>query len=479
MKNKNILIIVLLLTITFFVGINKVFAATCSEEQYQCITCTYKMDKDSGADYDGTNYRVTLKSDKNGTVKKESSSLTNDSYGLNDSKVTANAFIKNNKLECIPLYVKPDNRIGTTSITVTTESDGNVPTTMLEPNDNGKPFKASSASATLTCSNITILTSNDSALSEEDMRGVNTANEKATITVSGNSFSITSIDDRYKLASNPTSEFRLSDFSNGCPEDMYIHCNAAEGAYDSCHLTRYSSTSDNYIYSGTSTRVNSSAPSTDSEEETENPFGSGYETRCSDVYYATLAWRIITVSATFLLIIFTSFDYIKVVVAGNEEEMKKAKKNIPKRIIAFLLFLFVPLIVRLIVTTFGRNGAQNISMFECIVRGDFGENDTPYTHPNNGEETWESIGNNLRELQERIQEQAANEINRVQENVQDFFDSNDNNSSSSSESNSNQNSGNGQSSSNRENNDSTVNQSDNNQNNTNTRISDDFLDGRR
>lgn len=464
MKKFRKLTIVLLLTISFLIGINKVFAATCSDEQYQCITCSYKMDKDSDADYAGTIYRVTLKSDKNGTVKKVSGSLTNDSYNLDDSKITGNVFIKNNKLECIPLYVLPDNRFGTTSITVTTESD-RYPTTMLEPKDNGKPFKSSSASKTLTCSGIKILSSNDSKLSEEDMRGVNTAKETATITVSGNDFSITSIDDRYKLADNAKSAFSISDFSNGCPKDMVIHCNAAEGAFNSCRLTRYSSFSENYIYSGTSTRVNSSAPSTNSEEEeTENSFGTGYETRCSDVYYATLAWRIITVSAPFLLIIFTSFDYIKVVVAGNEEEMKKAKKNIPKRFIAFLILLFVPLIVRLIVTTFGRNGAQNISMFECIVRGDFGKDDTPYTHPNNGEETWKSIGDSLKELQERIQEQAANESNGSQENNQD--------------SNGQSNTNNDQNNANNENNDSTTNQSSNNQNNTNTRNPADVLDPR-
>ena len=52
--------------------------------------------------------------------------------------------------------------------------------------------------------------------------------------------------------------------------------------------------------------------------------------------------------APFLLIIFVSFDLLRIVTMGSPDDSKKAKQNIVKRVIAFLLLLLVPSIVHFI-----------------------------------------------------------------------------------------------------------------------------------
>ncbi len=108
-------------------------------------------------------------------------------------------------------------------------------------------------------------------------------------------------------------------------------------------------------------------------------FGFGtkrYEPKCKDISFLTSAWRIITVLAPFLLIIYSSFDYFKVVMAGDEEKMKVAKKKVPRRIIALVLLLIFPTILSSLVSTFGTHRANNTKYIRCILTGDLGENES-------------------------------------------------------------------------------------------------------
>ena len=89
-----------------------------------------------------------------------------------------------------------------------------------------------------------------------------------------------------------------------------------------------------------------------------------YKVNCNDYYYAQLIWRTIVYAGPFIYIIFASFDFFKIVMAGNEEDIKKAKKNIPVRLILFVIFLIVPALVRIIAVSFGNT---NPSVFKCIV----------------------------------------------------------------------------------------------------------------
>lgn len=89
-----------------------------------------------------------------------------------------------------------------------------------------------------------------------------------------------------------------------------------------------------------------------------------YKVECKNFYYAQVFYRAMFFIGPFIYIIFASFDFFKIVMAGNEEEIKKAKKNIPIRLVLFLLFLILPLLVRIIA---GRIGNTDPSVFKCIV----------------------------------------------------------------------------------------------------------------
>lgn len=100
-----------------------------------------------------------------------------------------------------------------------------------------------------------------------------------------------------------------------------------------------------------------------------------YKPKCKDVTFLTSIWSVIIVLAPFLLIIYTAFDYFKVVMAGDEEKMKVSKKKIPKRIIALVILLVFPAILKMLVTTFGTHGSENTKYIRCILSRDYGENE--------------------------------------------------------------------------------------------------------
>lgn len=89
-----------------------------------------------------------------------------------------------------------------------------------------------------------------------------------------------------------------------------------------------------------------------------------YKVNCSDFYYLQVAYRAMFFIGPFIYIIFAAFDFIKIVTAGNEEAIKKAKKNIPIRLGLFLLFLILPLLVRIFAD---RLGNTDTSAFKCII----------------------------------------------------------------------------------------------------------------
>ena len=76
-----------------------------------------------------------------------------------------------------------------------------------------------------------------------------------------------------------------------------------------------------------------------------------------------------------MLIIYTAFDYFKVVMAGDEEKMKVTKKKIPRRVIALVILLVFPAILKMLVTTFGTHGSENTKYIRCILSRDYGENE--------------------------------------------------------------------------------------------------------
>jgi len=100
-----------------------------------------------------------------------------------------------------------------------------------------------------------------------------------------------------------------------------------------------------------------------------------YTPKCRDVKFLTIIWNVMIIAAPFLLIIYSSFDYFKVVMAGDEEKMKVAKKKVPKRLIALILLLVFPAILRAFVTKFGTNHANSTKYIRCVVNNDYGEDE--------------------------------------------------------------------------------------------------------
>ena len=98
-----------------------------------------------------------------------------------------------------------------------------------------------------------------------------------------------------------------------------------------------------------------------------------YEPKCEDVKVFTWMWTGVTILAPFLLIIFASFDYFKAVMAADEEKMKQSKKKAPLRLIALILLIIIPALIRILLTQAGTNRANNVTYLRCIVTGDYGE----------------------------------------------------------------------------------------------------------
>lgn len=97
---------------------------------------------------------------------------------------------------------------------------------------------------------------------------------------------------------------------------------------------------------------------------TEVPF------KCSDVKYLTGAWLIIRIIAPFLVILLGSLDFFKSMIANDEKEMKKSRGKFIKRLIAFVLLIFLPFLVQLIFSNMGTYGSENICLVKCIVTND-------------------------------------------------------------------------------------------------------------
>ncbi|MBR2713062.1 MAG: hypothetical protein IKE73_05085, partial [Bacilli bacterium] len=98
--------------------------------------------------------------------------------------------------------------------------------------------------------------------------------------------------------------------------------------------------------------------------------GTEIEIDCSKLEPFRDIWVIVIRSAPFLLILFGSIDYFKVVTAGDPDSIKKAKKQFKTRLLAFVLLLVIPFVIKFILNTFGTRGAQSIETMRCIVDGE-------------------------------------------------------------------------------------------------------------
>lgn len=89
--------------------------------------------------------------------------------------------------------------------------------------------------------------------------------------------------------------------------------------------------------------------------------------KCSDVKYLTGLWMLLRIVSPFIVILFGSLDFFKAMIASDEKKMAEARGKFPKRLIAFLLLIFLPFMIQFIFNHIGTYGSQNTCLVKCIV----------------------------------------------------------------------------------------------------------------
>ncbi|MBQ3475877.1 MAG: hypothetical protein IJH20_06890 [Bacilli bacterium] len=98
----------------------------------------------------------------------------------------------------------------------------------------------------------------------------------------------------------------------------------------------------------------------------------GYDGNCDDVIFLHYIWNVIIIGAPFLVIILGSIDFFKNIINSNDDQKRKNKKNFIRRLIALVLLILVPFIIKLIVSNLApkNSSASNIKLMQCIVNGE-------------------------------------------------------------------------------------------------------------
>lgn len=94
-------------------------------------------------------------------------------------------------------------------------------------------------------------------------------------------------------------------------------------------------------------------------------FDNKAEIDCDDVVIFHTIYVILTIAAPILVIVFGSLDYAKAVMASDIEKMEKSKKQFPKRLLLLIVFVLVPIFVRILISFTN----TNTNLMECIISG--------------------------------------------------------------------------------------------------------------
>ena len=148
-----------------------------------------------------------------------------------------------------------------------------------------------------------------------------------------------------------------------------------------------------------------------------------YEPQCKDVEFLTDMWSLLSLLGPFLMIIFGAFDYFAAVVSSDMDRLKKAKSKFPKRLIAFLLLLIVPMLIKILLRTFGTRNSGNLTYLYCILSGDKNGEYQKKSDSDNGSNSKSSSGSSVKTTTGTSNPTNANARGGNEENDED----NDNN----------------------------------------------------
>ena len=80
-----------------------------------------------------------------------------------------------------------------------------------------------------------------------------------------------------------------------------------------------------------------------------------------------LVYKVLQVVVPVLLVLFSSLDLIKAVIASKEDEIKKNQGIVIKRLIAAVLVFFVFVVVKFVISIAADNGSNVIKCAECFI----------------------------------------------------------------------------------------------------------------
>lgn len=154
---------------------------------------------------------------------------------------------------------------------------------------------------------------------------------------------------------------------------------AIKACYNQCTSDKYSNQVDHYEQSKqqASTTAAQSALSIYKIFKVSDPtldisFDNPYKIKCEDVAIFHDFYVIFQIAAPILVILFGSIDYAKAVISSDIEKMEKSKKLFPKRVMMLVLFVIIPIIIRIILDLYSKASPDNAvgtDLMECIING--------------------------------------------------------------------------------------------------------------
>ena len=91
---------------------------------------------------------------------------------------------------------------------------------------------------------------------------------------------------------------------------------------------------------------------------------------CSDIIAFRIIWIIIEIGAPIIVVALGMFDFASAVVAGDEKKISAAKQKFPKRLIALVILIILPIIIKILVGLISDNNVNNLDLIKCIVNGE-------------------------------------------------------------------------------------------------------------
>ena len=330
---KKLFYAILVFFITMFMFNNYVYAEDCNN--LACATCTY-----------GKTVKYTLSSNGDGTITVSAAPVG--SYSKVIDKTSAVNFMspENNKIACPnELFAKSGaNRNGSVHEIYNESDKSTYKITLSEQTNNDKPLvKDSSNNQTSPFVKSCEYTKAKNALKKEG-----TVDIKTTINLMNDGTLNVSCSNGYTAKVDSKLDPQIFN-SDTCPT-IAISCGDS-GASKYCYISQ--DTKYNGSQSGSDTKTSDDINGNNDKDDTSNSFKYKTTLVCGFIgkgtfNYIKLAWNILKYSAPALVVILGMLDFAKVVLSGEDKDMKVAGHKFLKRIIAAVVLILLPILIQFI-----------------------------------------------------------------------------------------------------------------------------------